>query len=143
MTWIWNWMNFWEIKMNDKEEMKEKLIEKGNTTKQAAKKPSIKINEIYKWLEEGLNGNKDYEEFVEVYEDEYLMHIKKAYATGIKKGKNEKTIIKVMKRHKFLVDDDVKFLKRLNLFPKPEDVVIDLEDDLDMELDELLGDKNE
>lgn len=44
-----------------------------------------------------------------------------------------------MKRHKFLVDDNVKYLKRLNLFPKPEDVVIDLEDDLDMNLDEILG----
>ena len=114
-------------------------IKKGNTTKQASKKASIKINDIYEWLEEGLDGNNDYEEFTEVYKKEYLKPIKKAYITGIKKGINEKNIIKAMKRHKFLVDDDVKYLKRLNLFPKPEDVVIDLEDDLDMDLDEILG----
>lgn len=59
-------------------------IEKGNTTKQASKKASIKIDDIYKWLEEGLNGNKDYEKFAEVYK-EYLKPIQKAYITGIKK----------------------------------------------------------
>ena len=74
-----------------------------------------------------------------VYKEEYLKPIKKACAQGIKEGINEKNIIKAMKRHKFLVDDDVKYLKRLDLFPKPEDVVIDLEDDLDMDLDEILG----
>ena len=40
-------------------------IKKGNTTKQASKKASIKIDDIYEWLEEGLNGNNDYEEFAE------------------------------------------------------------------------------
>ena len=54
-----------------------------------------------------MNKNKDYEEFADVYKKEYLKPIKKAYAQGIKEGINEKNIIKAMKRHKFLVDDDV------------------------------------
>ena len=115
-------------------------IEKGNTTKRASKKASIKINEIYDWLEKGLNGDEDFEEFAETYKKEYLMPIEKAYEDGIKEGVNEKNIIRTMKRHEFLVDDDVKYLKRLNLFPKPEDIVIDLEEDLDMDFDEMMGD---
>lgn len=113
-------------------------LEKGNTTKQASKKASIKIKDIYDWLEKGLDGNITFEEFADAYKMEYLNPIEKAYAEGIKEGVNEKNIIKAMKRHKFLVDDDVKYLKRLDLFPKPEDVVIDLEDDLDMNFDEIM-----
>ena len=115
-------------------------LEKGNTTKRASKKASIKIKDIYNWLENGLDGDKNFEEFTEAYKKEYLMPIEKAYEDGIKEGVNEKNIIKAMKRHEFLVDDDVKYLKRLNLFPKPEDVVINLEEDLDMNLDEMMGD---
>lgn len=112
-------------------------LEKGNTTKQASKKASIKIKNIYDWLEKGLGGDSTFEEFADAYKTEYLNPIEKAYAEGIKEGVNEKNIIKTMKRHKFLVDDDVKYLKRLDLFPKPEDVTIDLEEDLDMDLDEI------
>lgn len=115
-------------------------LEKGNTTKRASKKASIKINTIYNWLEKGLEGDEDFKEFAETYKKEYLMPIEKAYGDGIKEGVNEKNIIKAMKRHEFLVTDDVKYLKRLDLFPKPEDVVIDLEDDLNMDLDEIMGD---
>lgn len=112
-------------------------LEKGNTTKQASKKASIKIKDIYNWLKKGLDEDITFEEFADAYKNEYLIPIEKAYAEGIKEGVNEKNIIKAMKRHKFLVDDDVKYLKQLDLFPKPEDVTIDLEDDLDMNLDEI------
>lgn len=33
-----------------------------------------------------------------------------------------------MKKEDFLVDDDVKYLKQLNLFPKPEDTVVELKE---------------
>ena len=112
-------------------------LEKGNTTKQASKKASIKIKDIYDWLKKGLDEDITFEEFADAYKNEYLIPIEKAYAEGIKEGVNEKNIIKAMKRHKFLVDDDVKYLKQLDLFPKPEDVTIDLEEDLDMNLDEI------
>lgn len=115
-------------------------LEKGHTTKQASKKASIKIKDIYEWLEKGLEGNEDFEEFADVYKKEYLIPIEKAYEEGIREGVNEKNIIKAMKRHDFIVNDDVKYLKQLDLFPKPEDVVIDLEEDLDMDLDEMMGD---
>ena len=106
-------------------------LEKGNTTKRAGKKASIKINEIYDWLEKGLNGDEYFKEFAQIYKKEYLMPIEKAYEDGIMEGVTEKNIIRTMKRHDFIVDDDVKYLKRLNLFPKPEDIVIELEDNLD------------
>lgn len=114
-------------------------LEKGNTTKQASKKASIKINDIYKWLEKGLDGDGYFEEFADVYKKEYLIPIEKAYEEGIKEGVNEKNIIKAMKRHEFIVNDDVKYLKQLDLFPKPEDVVIDLENDLNLNLDEMIS----
>ena len=106
-------------------------LKKGNTTKRAGKKASIKINEIYDWLEKGLNGDEYFKEFAQIYKKEYLMPIEKAYEDGIMEGVTEKNIIRTMKRHDFIVDDDVKYLKRLNLFPKPEDIVIELEDNLD------------
>ena len=106
-------------------------LEKGNTTKRAGKKASIKIYEIYDWLEKGLNGDEYFKEFAQIYKKEYLMPIEKAYEDGIMEGVTEKNIIRTMKRHDFIVDDDVKYLKRLNLFPKPEDIVIELEDNLD------------
>ena len=114
-------------------------LEKGNTTKQASKKASIKINDIYKWLEKGLDGDGYFEEFADVYKKEYLIPIEKAYEEGIKEGVNEKNIIKAMKRHEFIVNDDVKYLKQLDLFPKPEDVVVDLENDLNLNLDEMIS----
>lgn len=38
-----------------------------------------------------------------------------------------------MKRNNFLVSEDVKQLKQLNLFPKPEDKIIELDDELKLE----------
>ena len=95
---------------------------------------------MYDWLDEGMNGNEDYVEFVKVFKNEYLTPIKKAYAEGIKNGVNEKKIIKIMKKNHFLVDDDVKYLKQLNLFPKPEDTVVELEEHPDINLNEALKD---
>lgn len=114
-------------------------LKKGNTTKDACKKASIKIDVIYEWLKEGLNGNKYFKDFLEVYMEKYLKPIKKAYGIGIKEGIPEKFIIKAMKKSDFLVNDDVKYLKRLNLFPKPEDVVIDFDDELEIDFDEILN----
>ena len=65
-------------------------LEKGNTTKRAGKKASIKINEIYDWLEKGLEGDEYFKEFAEIYKKEYLTPIEKAYEDGIMKGVTEK-----------------------------------------------------
>ena len=110
-------------------------LEKGNTTKDACKKTSFKIEDIYNCLEEGINGNEDFEELVDVFMDDYLKHIKKAYAIGFNKGISEKFIIKAMKKSNFLVNEDVKHLKRLNLFPKPEDVVLEMDEDFEIDFD--------
>ncbi|MBE6501269.1 MAG: hypothetical protein E7Z79_02380 [Methanobrevibacter thaueri] len=109
-------------------------LKKGNTTKMASKKASIKISVIYEWIKQALNGNEYYEEFLNVYKEEYLIPIKMGYAKGVKEGATEKEIIRTLKRHQFLVNDDVKHLKQLNLFPKPGDNVIELDEELELDL---------
>ena len=111
-------------------------LKKGKTTKQASKKASVKISEVYDWVEKGLNEDGDYKEFLEVFDEEYLVPIKKAYEDGIKEGINEKNIIRTLKRNSFLVNDDVKYLKRLDLFPKREDIVLEMDEDFEIDLDE-------
>lgn len=108
-------------------------LEKGNTTKKASKKASVKIADIYDWIDKALNGDEDYAEFLKVYKKEYLVPIRMGYAKGVKEGVGEKEIIRTMKRNEFLVNDDVKHLKRLGLFPKPGDEVIELDEELEIE----------
>lgn len=110
-------------------------LKKGKTTKQAAKKASVKISDIYSWVEKGLDKNEDYEEFLEVFDEEYLLPIKKVYEDGVKEGVNEKNIVRTLKRNNFLVNDDVKYLKRLDLYPKREDVVLEMDEDFEIDLD--------
>ena len=110
---------------------------KGNTTKKASKKASVNITVIYDWLKRALDGDEDYAEFLEVYKKEYLIPIQKAYAQGVKEGATEKEIIRTLRRHDFLVNEDVKQLKLLDLFPKPEDKVIELDEDLKIDLDDV------
>lgn len=114
-----------EIVMNE--------LKKGNTTKKACNKASIKLTTLYGWLKQALNGDGYYAEFMDVYKEEYLIPIQHAYAEGIKQGVAEKEIIRTMKRNNFLVSEDVKQLKQLNLFPKPEDKIIELDDELKLE----------
>lgn len=110
-------------------------LKKGNTTKKASKKASINTTVIYDWLKNALDGDDYYAEFLDVYKKEYLIPIKKAYAEGVKQGASEKEIIRTMRRNDFLVNEDVKQLKLLNLFPKPNDVV-ELLEDIEIDLDE-------
>lgn len=112
-------------------------LEKGNTTKKASKKASVNITVIYGWLKRALDGDEDYAEFLEVYKKEYLIPIQKAYAQGVKEGVTEKEIIRTLRRNDFLVNEDVKQLKLLDLFPKPEDEVIELDEDLKIDLDDV------
>ena len=109
-------------------------LEKGNTTKRASIKASIEITTIYDWLSQALNGNEHYSEFLEVFENEYLTPIKLGYAKGIREGVSEKEIIRTLKRHDYLVNEDVKQLKLLNLFPKPDDNIIELDEDFKINL---------
>lgn len=113
-------------------------LKKGQTTKKACKKASIKIDELYSWLEKGLEGDEKYEEFVKVYKKEYLIPIQKGYEEGIKQNASEKEILKTLKRNDFLVNEDYKHLKRLKLYPKPEDVTIKFDDEIDDELKEIM-----
>ena len=110
-------------------------LEKGSTTKDACKKTTFKIKDIYDCLEKGIAGDEDFKDFTDLYMEEYLKIIKKAYAIGIKEGIPEKFIIKTMKKSGFLVNDDVKHLKRLDLFPKPEDVVLEMDEDFEIDFD--------
>jgi len=107
-------------------------LQKGSTTKKAAKKASLKISVIYDWIRMALDGNDEYADFLEVYKREYLIPIRKAYAEGVKQGVDEKQIIRTMRRNEFLVNDDVKQLKQLGLFPKPEDEIIELDEELEI-----------
>ena len=103
-------------------------LKKGNTTKKASKKASINITVIYGWLNNALEGDDYYAEFLDVYKKEYLIPIKKAYAEGVKQGASEKEIIRTLRRNEFLVNEDVKQLKLLDLFPKYDDIIEMLED---------------
>lgn len=115
-----------EIVMNE--------LKKGNTTKKASLKASVNIGVIYDWLDKALNGDEDYAKFLDVYKEEYLIPIQSGYVQGIKEGVSEKEIIRTLRRHDILVNEDVKQLKRLGLFPKPEDEVIELDMDLNIDL---------
>ena len=108
-------------------------LKKGNTTKTACNKASVKMETLYDWIRQAQNGNEDYADFLEVYKEEYLTPIRRAYADGVKQGVNEKRIIRTMKKHKFLVNDDVKHLRHLDMFPKPGDEVIELDEELEIE----------
>lgn len=112
-------------------------LEKGNTTKKASKKASVNITVIYEWLKKALDGDGDYAEFLETYKKEYLVPIQMGYAKGVKEGASEKEIIRTLRRNDFLVNEDVKQLKLLDLFPKPEDKVIELDEDLKIDLDDI------
>ena len=107
----------------------------GSTTKKACKKTPFKIDDIYDWLEMGMDGDEKFGEFAEVYREEYLIPIKAAYSKGIKEGISEKIIIKTMKKAEFIVADDIPHLKRLKLFPKPEDVVVEMDSDFKIDFD--------
>ena len=107
-------------------------LEKGHTTKKACQKASIDIRELYQWLEKGINGDERFGEFVKVYKKEYLIPIKKAYARGLNENVKEKDILKTMKRHDFIVNEDYKQLKKLNLYPKPEDVTLEMDEDFEI-----------
>ena len=109
-------------------------LKKGNTTKKASKKASINITVIYDWLNKALNGDEDFTEFLGVYKKEYLVPIQRAYAEGVKKGASEKEIIRTLRRNDFLVNEDVKQLKLLDLFPKPGDKVIEMDENFEIDL---------
>ena len=110
-------------------------LEKGNTTKKASKKASIKVSTIYDWVNKALNGNEYYKDFYEVFENKYLIPIKKGYALGIKSGVCEKDIIRTLKRNEFMINEDVKYLKQLNLFPTPEDAVMQFDEEIEINLE--------
>ena len=112
-------------------------LEKGNTTKKASKKASVNITVIYDWIKRALDGDEYYAEFLEVYKKEYLIPIQKAYAQGVKEGATEKEIIRTLRRNDFLVNEDVKQLKLLDLFPKHENEVIELDEDFEINLDDF------
>lgn len=113
-------------------------LKKGNTTKKASKKASININTIYDWLNQALNGDEYYANFLEVYKKEYLVPIQLAYVEGLKQGASEKEIIRTLRRNDFLVNEDVKQLKKLDLFPKPGDKVIEMDDDFEINLEDII-----
>lgn len=67
-----------------------------------------------------------------------MIPIQKGYEEGIKQNASEKEILKTLKRNDFLVNEDYKHLKRLKLYPKPEDVTIKFDDEIDDELKEIM-----
>ena len=87
-------------------------------------------------MNNAFNGDEDYIEFLEVYKKEYLISVQMAYAEGVKQGASEKEIIRTLRRNDFLVNEDVKQLKLFDLFPKPGDKVIEINENFEIDLKE-------
>ncbi|WP_299523709.1 DNA repair ATPase [uncultured Methanobrevibacter sp.] len=80
------------------------------TTKQAAKKANVKIEEVYNWYLEGKNGNKQFKEFMREYYEYYIEPGCEIFQNFLDKGKSPKTILKIMKGD--ITKEDYEFWKK-------------------------------
>ena len=80
-----------------------------------------------------MKGDGNYCDFMEVYKKP--IDSNPQGILGVKSGAPKKVIILALERSTFLVNYDVKHLKKLNLLPNPNDEVIERDDAFEINLD--------
>ena len=63
-------------------------ITRNRTTKQAAKKANVKIDEVYRWYLEGKKGNGKFEDFADDYHEFYVEAGCEIFQNFLSKGKH-------------------------------------------------------
>lgn len=114
-------------------------IAKDKTTKQAAKKANISVNEIYDWFLKGRAGDEDYKDFADFYYEEYVEIGSRLVQEALEEGIPEKFILKKSKEH--FTREDYEFWKKNNFLKKNYEINIDDKDEVNEKLKkEILGD---
>ena len=109
------------------------------TTKQAAKKANISVNEIYDWFLKGSARDEDYKDFADFYYEEYVEIGSRLVQEALEEGIPEKFILKKSKEH--FTREDYEFWKKNNFLKKNYEINIDDKDEVNEKLKkEILGD---
>lgn len=88
-------------------------IAKNRTTRQAAKKARIRIDEIYRWYLEGKKGNEKFKDFADIYHELYVEVGCEIFQNFLNKGKTPKQILKIMNED--ITREDYEFWIKNNL----------------------------
>lgn len=88
-------------------------IEKNRTTRQAAKKARIRIDEVYRWYLEGKKGNEKFKDFADIYHELYVEVGCEIFQNFLNKGKTPKQILKIMNED--ITREDYEFWIKNNL----------------------------
>lgn len=88
-------------------------IAKNRTTRQAAKKARIRIDEIYRWYLEGKKGNEKFKDFADIYHEFYVEVGCEIFQNFLNKGKTPKQILKIMNED--ITREDYEFWIKNNL----------------------------
>lgn len=88
-------------------------IAKNRTTRQAAKKARIRIDEVYRWYIEGKKGNEKFKDFADIYHELYVEVGCEIFQNFLNKGKTPKQILKIMNED--ITREDYEFWIKNNL----------------------------
>lgn len=88
-------------------------IAKNRTTRQAAKKARIRIDEVYRWYLEGKKGNEKFKDFADIYHELYVEVGCEIFQNFLNKGKTPKQILKIMNED--ITREDYEFWIKNNL----------------------------
>lgn len=88
-------------------------ITRNRTTKQAAKKANVKIDEVYRWYLEGKKGNEKFEDFADDYHEFYVEAGCEIFQNFLSKGKTPEQIMKIMNED--ITKEDYEFWIKNNL----------------------------
>lgn len=88
-------------------------IAKNRTTRQAAKKANVKIDEVYRWYLEGKKGNEKFEDFADDYHEFYVEAGCEIFQNFLSKGKTPEQIMKIMNED--ITKEDYEFWIKNNL----------------------------
>lgn len=88
-------------------------IAKNRTTRQAAKKARIRIDEVYRWYLEGKKGNEKFKDFADIYHEFYVEAGCEIFQNFLSKGKTPEQIMKIMNED--ITKEDYEFWIKNNL----------------------------
>lgn len=88
-------------------------ITRNRTTKQAAKKANVKIDEVYRWYLEGKKGNEKFKDFADDYHEFYVEAGCEIFQNFLSKGKTPEQIMKIMNED--ITKEDYEFWIKNNL----------------------------
>ena len=113
-------------------------ISKDRTTKQAAKKANISVDEIYGWFLKGRAGDEEYKDFAQYYYEEYVEIGSRMVQEALEEGIPLKFILKKSKEN--FTREDYEFWRDNNFLKKTYEVNIDDKDKVNEKLKkEILG----